>query len=164
MKFFNLLMLGIFCFAFIWLMRVMIRQAKHIKIYGYFWTGSRIMILVAAALCLVPMFLVNFEIGTVVRSLMMGLVIVMFALVSDGAGEDCFIYMGSVVPYDAVNEYDVKETKKRCKVVMNVTEIDKKGRKSQTQLVFEFKKDKMDKVSELLNKKIGKKHRRMKLD
>ena len=164
MEFFNLLMLGIFCFAFIWLLRVMIRQAKHIKIYGYFWTGSRIMILFASAICLIPVFLVNFEIGTTVRSIMMAVVILMFALVSDGAGEDCFIYMGSIVPYDAINEYDVKETKKRCKVIMNVTEIDKKGKKSQTQLVFDFKKDKMKQVSELLNKTIGKKHRRMKLD
>ncbi|MFR5600559.1 MAG: hypothetical protein ACLTJB_12660, partial [Holdemania filiformis] len=94
----------------------------------------------------------------------MAVVIIMFALISDGLGSDGFMYMGSAVPFDAITEYDVKEVKNKCKVVMTVKEVDKKGKTSLTQLTFDFKKEQKDEVANRLKAAIGKKYRRMKLE
>ena len=130
----------------------------------HFWTASRIMILIAASLCFLPFLALDFSPMTVLRSVLMAVVIIMFALISDGLGSDGFMYMGSAVPFDAITEYDVKEVKNKCKVVMTVKEVDKKGKTSLTQLTFDFKKEQKDEVANRLKAAIGKKYRRMKLE
>ena len=122
------------------------------------------MILIAASLCFLPFLALDFSPMTVLRSVLMAVVIIMFALISDGLGSGGFMYMGSAVPFDAITEYDVKEVKNKCKVVMTVKEVDKKGKTSLTQLTFDFKKEQKDEVANRLKAAIGKKYRRMKLE
>lgn len=159
MEIFNLILLLFFAGACVWLIRILLRQKKAIQIYCCFWTASRIMILIAASLCFLPFLALDFSPMTVLRSVLMAVVIIMFALISDG-----FMYMGSAVPFDAITEYDVKEVKNKCKVVMTVKEVDKKGKTSLTQLTFDFKKEQKDEVANRLKAAIGKKYRRMKLE
>ena len=101
---------------------------------------------------------------TILRSVLMAVVIIMFALISDGLGSEGFMYMGSSVPFEAITEYDVKEVKNKCKVVMTVKETDKKGKTSLTQLTFDFKKEQNEEITRRLKAAIGKKYRRMKLE
>ena len=159
MEIFNLILLLFFAGACVWLIRILLRQKKAIQIYCCFWTASRIMILIAASLCFLPFLALDFSPMTVLRSVLMAVVIIMFALISDGLGSDGFMYMGS-----AITEYDVKEVKNKCKVVMTVKEVDKKGKTSLTQLTFDFKKEQKDEVANRLKAAIGKKYRRMKLE
>ena len=155
MEIFNLILHLFFAGACVWLIRILLRQKKVIQIYCCFWTASRIMILIAASLCFLPFLALDFSPMTVLRSVLMAVVIIMFALISDG--------LGSEVPFDAIIEYDVKEVKNKCKVVMMVKEVDKKGKTSLTQLTFDFKKEQKDEVANRLKAAIGKKYRRMKL-
>lgn len=164
MEIFNLILLLFFAGACVWLIRILLRLKKAIQIYCCFWTASRIMILIAASLCFLPFLAMDFSPMTVLRSVLMAVVIIMFALISDGLGSDGFMYMGSAVPFDAITEYDVKEVKNKCKVVMTVKEVDKKGKTSLTQLTFDFKKEQKDEVANRLKVAIGKKYRRMKLE
>ena len=150
MEIFNLILLLFFAGACVWLIRILLRQKKAIQI--------------AASLCFLPFLALDFSPMTVLRSVLMAVVIIMFALISDGLGSDGFMYMGSAVPFDAITEYDVKEVKNKCKVVMTVKEVDKKGKTSLTQLTFDFKKEQKDEVANRLKAAIGKKYRRMKLE
>ena len=164
MEIFNLILLVFFAAACVWLVRILLRQKKSIEIYCCFWTASRIMILIAASLCFLPFLALDFSPMTILRSVLMAVVIIMFALISDGLGSEGFMYMGSAVPFEAITEYDVKEVKNKCKVVMTVKETDKKGKTSLTQLAFDFKKEQKEEITRRLKAAIGKKYRRMKLE
>ena len=91
MEIFNLILLLFFAGACVWLIRILLRQKKAIQIYCCFWTASRIMILIAASLCFLPFLALDFSPMTVLRSVLMAVVIIMFALISDGLGSDGFM-------------------------------------------------------------------------
>ena len=121
------------------------------------------MILLAAALCFLPLLAMDFSWLTIVRSLMMAVVIGLFALINDGMGKTGFMYMGSRIPFEAISEYDVKETGKKTKVIMKVRETDRKGKTSLTQLTLDFRLKDKEEISRRMKEAIGKRYRRMKL-
>ena len=163
MEILNLVLLLFFAAALIWLIRILIRQKRNVDIPCRFWHASRVMILLAAALCLLPLLAMDFSWLTIVRSLMMAVVIGLFALINDGMGKTGFMYMGSRIPFEVISEYDVKETGKKTKVIMKVRETDRKGKTSLTQLTLDFRLKDKEEISRRLKEAIGKRYRRMKL-
>lgn len=158
----SLALILLFAGALVWLLRIVLRQKKEIRVYTKFWNFSRIMIFIAAAICFMPFLALDFQILTIGRSLMMASTIILFGLICDGLCDDGFLYMGSKIPFTAVTEYDIKEHSKKCTVILVYKEVSRKGKVTPSQMLFDFPISSKDEVTTRLKNGLGKKYKRMK--
>lgn len=156
----NLTIMFVFIIMAIWLGVLLVRMKRTVIIYGKFLTMTKIMFIVSLGFALATMILFGNNIGELIRSMVMSLVILMFICLQDGLTEDGFFYTGSEISFSDVVDFDYKESKDKLSVYFTYRDPKQKAGVVYREIVFPPNRAQV--VEQHLNSKIAKKRKRMK--
>ena len=157
MQIVNLLLTAVFLAGSIWLARKVYHQRKLIEITGKFINGYRIFIMFCLVASCMTLFLGFQDVYDLIRSIAMMVMVALFLVLKEGAGQTGLVYNGIFYSYDAVAHYDIKNTKKACALYVIIKENN-----SDINFSIEFNKTSEAALTDLLKQKMPKKHQRMK--
>lgn len=160
MNFANGTVLLVLCILIVWLGILLVRMKRDVIIYSKALNLVRLMFCFASVFSIISIVLSVSNLIELVRSVMTLILINMFIFLRDGLCEDGIFDTGIKIPFTDIVDYDYEKQKNKLSVYFSYRETKGKTRIVSKEIVFPQKRT--EEVLDHLNKKIGKKYKRVK--
>ena len=136
-------------------------QKSLISINCKYLNASRFFIIFCLVGSLVLIFIEESAMLDKIRTISMMALVTMLLCLRDGVGEKGFIYNGNLFPFSSISHYDV-EVKEKDILVYVITRDKVKKSMAENTILFHFKPSEENELMRLLEKRMPKKHKRIK--